>query len=138
MNVFTVGAFLVPDELLVLVIAASGLCMMVGARKAAASLFSFAIASLVLPVLLVPVIEAVPVWVLWAGVAYAAFLVPFVAIRLFGSLTAPALGKRASADMEGHLARDVAVAMLSAPFALAGALVRALVAAIRFVARSVS
>lgn len=136
MGAIGTAALFLPEDLMVLVIAASGMCMIVGARKAAASLFMFAIASLVLPVVLEPIVQMVPVWVLWIGLAYLVFLVPFASVRLFGSLTQPALGKRATDDMVGHLARDVAVSMLSAPFVLLRWIFRALGGAARYIVRS--
>ena len=121
----------VPDELLPLLLACSGIAMIIGARKTAASLFLFVVLSVVLPPLLLPLIEVVPVWILWAVLIYVVFLIPFAAVSLFGALVSPALSKGAAKQMEGQLARDLAIAMAAAPFKAISFLVRILWRAFR-------
>jgi len=130
MKIGALSLFL-PEELLPLLLACSGIAMIFGARKIAASLFVFVILSLVLPPLLLPLVEVVPTWILWLMLGYVVFLIPFAAVSLFGALVSPALGKGASEQMEGQLARDAAVVMVTAPFKAAAFLIRTLLRAIR-------
>ncbi|MCB1602370.1 MAG: hypothetical protein KDI66_20290 [Xanthomonadales bacterium] len=120
-----------PEELLPLLLAFSGMAMIFGARKIAASLFLFVVLSIVLPPLLLPLIEVVPVWILWAVLIYLVFLIPFAVVSLFRALVSPALSKGAADQMEGQLARDVAVTMAAAPFKAIFFLVRILWRAFR-------
>ncbi len=122
----TIG-FFIPDELLVLILIGTGIAFIVGARRLAASMFAFAVLSLVLPSLLAPNVESLPIWILLAILGYLIFLIPFVAVSIFQWLVSPALGKRTAAEMGGHLAADVARATLGAPFRLIGAVFRLIV-----------
>ena len=114
----------VPVEVLPLIFVFGGIAVIVGARKLAGAIFMFVFASIFLPPLLAPMIQAVPTWVLWVALAYIVFLIPFAAVSLFGSLTSAALGRRAADEMTGHLASDVARFMITAPFRLVAALFR--------------
>ena len=80
--------------------------------------------SVVLPPLLLPLIEALPIWMLWLGLAYLVFLIPFWLVALFGALVSPALGKGATQQMTGQLARDLTVVTVTAPFRVIGFLIR--------------
>lgn len=122
---------LIPDEALVLIVALGGLALMVGARRFAGMLFALVLGSIFLPVLIQPLIQSVPVWILWVIAAYIVYLIPFAAVSVFSALTRPALGRRVSDEAAGHLAADVARAMirahawlLFAPFRLVVTIVR--------------
>ena len=98
--------------------------MIVGARKVAGSMFAFVLLALLLPALLAPLIESLPTWVLWLAIAYVIFLIPFVGVAVFQALVSPALGKRTTNEMGGHLAADVARAMFVMPFKVIGVIFR--------------
>ena len=105
-----------PDEALPLIMMGGGLAYMVGAKKLAISMFVFVAASVILPILLVPLIALIPAWVLWILVIYLIFLLPFMAVSMFGSLVSPAIGKGASREMTGNLAADIVRIMCRTAF----------------------
>lgn len=90
----------VPNELLVLLLACSGLAMIIGARKIAASPFVLTILPVILPPLLLPLVEAVPIWLSCLVLAYLALLIPFAAVSLFGAMISPVMSTGASMQME--------------------------------------
>ena len=87
--------------------------------------------ALVLPTFVAPLIDALPPWVLWLGLAYVALLAPFLALSAFGLLVRPALGKHATDALVGHLARDMVVLVASAHTALLRSAWRGLTTATR-------
>lgn len=93
----------------------------------AGSMFAFVIFALLLPSLFASVIEVLPIWLLWLGSAYLIFLIPFIGVAIFQVLVSPALGRRTSQEMGGHLAADVARATIVAPFKLIGAIFRLII-----------
>ena len=127
----SLGYFFLPEEMLVLVIAAAGIALIVGARALAASLMTFVIITSIAPIILQPLIQQVPVWVLWALAIYALFLLPYFILRLFGGLVEPALGKRETGNMIANLASAMTMTFLAAPFLVLRAIVRSLSAIFR-------
>ncbi len=116
--------FFIPDELLVLVLMGAGLAWIIGARRVALSLVGLVAMGVVLPPILEPMIQAMPVWVLWIGLAYLLFLIPFIGVVIFQALVSPVLGRRTAQEMGGHLAADVARATIVIPFRVLGAIFR--------------
>lgn len=114
------GLILLPDEVLPLVLALAGICFIIGARQLAVGMITFVLASIFLPPLLAPMVEMVPLWILYLFLAYLVFLLPFLAVSLLQTLVTPALGRRTASDMSGHLAADMTKVLLLAPFRLLG------------------
>jgi len=96
----TILATLLPLELLPLLIIAGGLALVVGARRWARSLFAFAAMMLVLPIILDPLIDALPWWLLLPLVASAAF-------ALLGAVASFIVGPRAAPHLIALLTADV-------------------------------
>lgn len=110
---------LMPPELVVFMIVGAGLATIVGARRLAAVLMGSAMAVIFLPVLLAPLFDALPVWVLVVLLVYL-FLV------VLRALCALVIGKHSTDHMVGILAADVVRAAVFAPFRLLGWVLRAL------------
>ena len=123
MKLGTVAIF-VPDELLVLVLIGGGIAWIICARKLATSMFAFVVLSFLLPPLLAPIIQMLPTWVLWVILGYVIFMIPFIAVSIFQGLVSPVLGRQTTNEMGGHLAADVARAMIVGPFKLIGVVFR--------------
>lgn len=123
--------FFILDEVLPLVIATAGICLIVGARQLAMGIISFVLASLFLPALLLPLVEMVPLWVLWGLFVYLLFLLPFFAISVLQLLVSPALGRKAASEMGGHLAADMTKLLLLAPFRILGFIAKTLIGLFR-------
>ena len=110
---------LIPQELVVFMIVGAGLAMIVGARRLAAGLLGAAMAIIFLPVLLAPLFDALPGWLLWG-------LIIFFSLALLRALFELTIGKNSTDHMVGILAADVVRTMLLAPFRLLGWALRAL------------
>lgn len=108
-----------PPELAVLMFIGTGFAMLVGARKLAAGLFGATLAVIFLPILLVPLFDQLPSWLLWS-------LLIFFGLCLLRSLFELVLGKRATDHMVGILAADVVRVVLLSPFRLLGWFTRVL------------
>ena len=108
-----------PSEFAVLMIVAAGLAMIVGARRVATGLLGAAMAIAFLPVLLAPVFDALPGWLLVG-------LLVFFGLGLVRALFELTIGKSSTNHMVGILAADVVRSMLLAPFRLLGWIVRLL------------
>jgi ABC-type multidrug transport system fused ATPase/permease subunit len=108
-----------PPELVIFMIIGAGLAMIVGARSLAATLLGTAMAIIFLPVLLAPLFEALPRWLL-------VVLLVFFALGMLRALFEMAIGKHSTDHMVGILAADVVRATLLAPFRLIGWLARRL------------
>ena len=108
-----------PPELVVFMIIGAGLAMIVGARSLAASLLGVAMAIIFLPVLLAPLFDVLPGWLLVG-------LLVFFALGLLRALFEMTLGKHSTDHMVGILAADAVRATLLAPFRLVGWVLRAL------------
>ena len=111
----------IPPEFLVVMIAVAGLAMVAGARRLAVTLFSAAALMIFLPVLLAPLFDALPYWLL-------VVLMVFFGLSLVRTLFNLLIGKNSTDQMIGTLAADVVRALLLAPFRLlswaAGAIFR--------------
>lgn len=108
-----------PTELVVFMIIGAGLAMIVGARSLAATLLGIAMAIIFLPVLLAPLFDALPGWLL-------VVLLVFFALGMLRALFEMTIGKNSTDHMVGILAADVVRAALLAPFRLFGWVLRAL------------
>ena len=108
-----------PPELVVFMIIGAGLAMIVGARSLAATLLGIAMAIIFLPVLLAPLFDALPGWLL-------VILLIFFALGMLRALFEMTIGKHSTDHMVGILAADVVRAALLAPFRLIGWALRAL------------
>ena len=109
----------VPPELAVFMFIGAGFAMLVGARKLAAGLIGATMAVIFLPILLAPLFDQLPSWLLW-------ILLIFFGLGLLRSLFELLLGERATDHMVGILAADVVRVVLLSPFRMIGWMVRAL------------
>lgn len=109
----------VPPEMAALLIAGSGMAMIFGARALAGSLFAFAIALVFLPVLLAPLFDALPAWLLIG-------LLIFFGLGLIRAMANILIGKNSTDHMVGILAADTVRFAFIAPFRLIAWIVRAL------------
>ena len=101
----------VPPELAALLIAGAGLAMILGARALAGSLFGVAMALVFLPVLLAPLFDALPAWLLIG-------LLVFFSLGLLRAMSNLLIGKNSTDHMVGILAADAARFAVLAPFRL--------------------
>ena len=108
-----------PTELVVFMIIGAGLAMIVGARSLAATLLGIAMAIIFLPVLLGPLFDALPGWLL-------VVLLFFFALAMLRALFEITIGKNSTDHMVGILAADVVRVALLAPFRLIGWVLRTL------------
>lgn len=109
----------VPPELAALLIAGAGLAMILGARALAGSLFGVAMALVFLPVLLAPLFDALPAWLLIG-------LLVFFSLGLIRAMSNVLIGKNSTDHMVGILAADAARFAVLAPFRLIAWVIRAL------------
>ena len=109
----------IPRELVVFVFAGAGLAMIVGARRTASGLLLAALAIIFLPVLLAPLFDALPGWLLLG-------LTVVSGASLLRGLFVVVIGKNSTDHMVGILAADVIRATLVAPFRLIAWLARRL------------
>jgi hypothetical protein len=109
---------LLPPQFAVLLIAGSGLAMILGARALAGTLFTAALALVFLPILLAPLFDALPTWLLLGLLVFFVFGLLRVVFNLL-------IGKRSTEHMVGILAADVVRFAFLAPFRLLGWIVRA-------------
>lgn len=86
-----------PAETLLLLLAAAGIAMILGARGLAASLGFTAILLAILPAFLAPLFDVMPVWLLYAVMAFAV-------VAMFGAILKGMLGRGAWDHMVGSLA----------------------------------
>ena len=110
---------LIPSEFAVLLIVAAGIAMIVGARKLAGALLMIMAAIVFLPLVLAPVFELMPVWLLTVLI----LCFGFGLVRALFELT---IGKRSTEHMVGILAADVVRFSALAPFRLLRWLFRSL------------
>ncbi len=115
---------LLPQEVAPILIAVAGFCFMIGAKRIAVGLLTFSAGCIFLPVLLLPLVEALPIWLVWLILAYLVFLLPFIAIVILGALVRPAIGQNAADHMVGDMAAKCIKWMLLFPFLLLGLIVR--------------
>ena len=99
-------------------IVATGLALIVGARRLAAILLGSALAITFQPSLLAPLFDALPGWLL-------AILSVLFAIGMLRVLFELVIGKQSTDHMVGILAADLVRALVLAPFRLLGWLLRA-------------
>jgi hypothetical protein len=109
--------FFIPPEFAVLMIVGAGLAMIVGARALAGGLLVGALALVFLPVILAPIFELLPAWVLLGLLVCFGFGIARALLEL-------AIGKRAAEHTVGILAADVIRYSVVAPFRLLGWLLR--------------
>ena len=107
-----------PPELVVFMIVGAGLAMIVGARSLAASLLGVAMAIIFLPVLLAPLFDVLPGWL----VVGLLFLFGLALLRALFEIT---IGKNSTDHMVGILAASAVWWALRAPFRFIGWVVRA-------------
>jgi len=101
-----------PEELLPFLLVAAGFLMILGQRKLAGSLFLLAIVLAVLPMLLAPLMDAMPLWILLlgmavVGVAAATAALGWILRLLFGKQVAPLVLAQLIAGMIEKLAAGV-------------------------------
>ena len=111
--------FFTPEEYLVLMVAAAGLAMVIGARRFAGTLLVAALVVALLPFLLDPLLDVLPGWVLVGLLLFFGLAVLRVAFELF-------IGRNSTDHMVGTLAADVVRAVTLAPFRLIGWALRGL------------
>ena len=115
-------AFL-PVELLPLLISAGGLLFIIGARRLAGAVIVLAIAIAVLPVVLAPMFDLMPAWLL---VLVMVVLILGMILGILRWLSSLLIGRRATDHMIGALAADLVRAVVVGSFRLAGRILRAL------------
>ena len=101
-----------PEELLPFLLVAAGFLMILGQRKLAGSLFLLAIVLAFLPVLLAPLMDTLPLWILLLGlavfgVAAASAALGWILRLLFGKQVAPLVLAHLIAGMIEKLAAGV-------------------------------
>ena len=109
---------LLPQEALIAMVVGAGLAMIVGARRLAGALLGAATLLVILPVVLAPLFDLLPGWVL-------ACLLVFFVLGLLRTLLQLLIGRSSANHTVGILVADVLRATLLAPFCLLGWLVRA-------------
>ena len=109
----------IPQELVIVMFVGAGLAMIVGARRIAGGLLIAAMAVVFLPVLLAPLFNALPGWLLWC-------VIVVFGLSLLRGLFVVVIGKNSTDHMVGILAADVLRATLLAPFRFIGWLARLL------------
>lgn len=109
----------IPPELVAFMIVGAGLALIVGARRIASGLLLAALAVIFLPVLLAPLFNALPGWLLWC-------VVVVFSLNLLRGVFVVVIGKNSTDHMVGILAADVVRATLLAPFRFVGWLARLL------------
>ena len=114
---------LMPPELLVFLVIASGFAMIVGARKLAASLMAGVLAIAFLPVFLAPLFNALPAPLLMLITVGLGIAVVFTVLRLLSNAT---IGRNATDNMVGILAADVVRGTTRGVFGLLGTALRGL------------
>ena len=107
----------VPPEFAVLLIAGAGVALIFGARALAGTLFALGLALVLLPVLLAPLFDALPTWLLIA-------LLVFFGLGLLRALFNLLIGTRSTDHMVGILAADTVRATLTLPFRLLARILR--------------
>ena len=109
-------AFL-PIELLPLLISAGGLLFIIGARRLASAALMLAVAIAVLPVVLAPMFDLMPSWLL---VLVMIGLMIGLVMGLLAWLSRALIGRRATEHMVGSLAADLVSATVVGGFRLVG------------------
>lgn len=104
---------LVPSTFAMLLIVGAGLAMIIGARALARTLFTVALALVFLPILLAPLFDALPTWLLFGLLVFFGFWLLRVVFNLL-------IGKHSTDQMVGILAADVVRLVFVAPFRLLG------------------
>ncbi len=102
-----------PPEFAALLIMGAGLAMIVGARALASTLFISALALVFLPVLLAPLFDALPLWLLLA-------LMVVFGLGLMRAVFNLLIGRQSTDHMVGILAADVVRIAFLSPFRLLG------------------
>ena len=114
---------LIPVEAAPLLMVLAGLALIVGARVWAGGLLAFALALVVLPVLLEPFFDQLPLGLLWLVMVFFGL---GVVIALFRGLSTSLIGERATSHMLGELAADFVRGCFRRPFIVIGWLLRLL------------
>ena len=109
----------IPQELVVFMIVGAGLAMIVGARRIASGLLVTALTVIFMPVLLAPLFDTLPGWLLWC-------VIVVFGLSLLRGLFVVAIGKNSTDHMVGILVADVVRTALLAPFRFIGWLARRL------------
>lgn len=102
----------IPSELFLVLLVGAGLAMVIGQRQWAATLVGVVLAGVFLPVLVEPLFDAMPSWllVLLTGVLVAGLV--HQAIRLL-------LGREVASQAIGHVVGHLLLTALAAPFRFA-------------------
>lgn len=106
-------ALLLPEELLPLLLAGAGLCLILGLRKLAISLATVAITAPFIGVIVGAVLELLPWYVVIAVMAFAVLSMLRAASNLM-------LGRAATDHVVGDLAADVVRFVIKLPFRVVG------------------
>jgi hypothetical protein len=109
----------IPQEFVVFMIIGAGLALIVGARRIAMGLLGTAMAIIFLPVLLAPLFDALPGWLLVG-------LLVLFGLGMVRGLFELVIGRHSTDHMVGILAADVVRSMLLAPFRMVRWIVRLL------------
>ncbi len=112
---------LLPPELIPLMMVFGGLLMVIGLRKIAIMLFTICGVMIVAPIILEPILMALPSWVL-------PLIMIYFWISIAAMLIAILIGERAWDDAKGHMAANVITWLFLAPFRLTGLIFRRLFA----------
>jgi hypothetical protein len=101
-----------PNELLLPLLMVAGICLILGMKRMAGSIFVFVLASAILPPFITPLVEKlIDVMPLWAVILAGGFL----CLALFRAAAALIIGRDAANDMIGILAADLVKGLLFLP-----------------------
>ena len=108
---------LLPVELVMPLVVAAGLALIVGARAFAGGLLTLAAAMVILPVLLAPLFDALPEWVLWAVVFITSVGIGLMLLR---ATSIAMIGRGATDGLVGILAANFVQSSLRGAVRLMG------------------
>lgn len=108
---------LLPPEMYVLLIAAAGLLLVVGAKKLAGMIVLMVLAGISLPIIAEPLFDALPAWMLF-------LVIGVMILSLLRQISSLAIGRHATDEMVGSLAADCVRAIIAFPFRLIAAMWR--------------
>jgi hypothetical protein len=101
-----------PNELLLPLLMVTGICLILGMKRMAGSIFAFVMAMAILPPFIMPLVEKlIDVMPLWAVIMGGGFM----CLALFRAAAALVLGRDAANHMTGILAADIVKGLLLFP-----------------------
>ena len=99
----------IPSELYLILLVGAAFAVIVGAKRFAGTIFLIVLAGILLPLVVAPLFDQLPAWLL-------VLLLAFLGLGVLRTLFALFLGKRATDTTVGILAADAIKAILAIPF----------------------